>query len=103
MFTYPAPLIPKLRGYFAEFLNHDSLDRLSILYSSTCVGLGYGRLMTRSRSFSRQHRITHTTTEKVAVASDLRHTRHGFTYASSYIFTLGTTIAQDGLPSCVTP
>ena len=46
MFTYPAPLIPKLRGYFAEFLNHDSLDRLSILYSSTCVGFGYGRLMT---------------------------------------------------------
>ena len=46
VFTYPAPLIPKLRGYFAEFLNHDSLDRLGILYLSTCVGLGYGRLMT---------------------------------------------------------
>jgi len=39
-----APLLPKLRGHFAEFLNHDSLERLSILYLITCVGLGYGRL-----------------------------------------------------------
>ena len=37
-----APLLPKLRGYFAEFLNHSSLVRLGILYLTTCVGLGYG-------------------------------------------------------------
>ena len=37
-----APLLPKLRGHFAEFLNHSYLDRLSILYLTTCVGLGYG-------------------------------------------------------------
>ena len=37
-----ALLLPKLRRYFAEFLNHSSLDRLSILYLTTCVGLGYG-------------------------------------------------------------
>src|SRR5699024_9276894 len=42
--TLKAPLLPKLRGHFAEFLNHDSLDRLSILYLITCVGFGYGRL-----------------------------------------------------------
>ena len=42
--TLKVPLLPKLRGHFAEFLNHDSLDRLSILYLITCVGLGYGRL-----------------------------------------------------------
>ena len=42
--TGQAPLLPKLRGHFAEFLNHDSLDRLSILYLITCVGFGYGRL-----------------------------------------------------------
>lgn len=36
------PLLPKLRGQFAEFLNHSSPERLSILYSTTCVGLGYG-------------------------------------------------------------
>jgi hypothetical protein len=37
-----APLLPKLRGQFAEFLNQGYLDRLGILYLSTCVGLGYG-------------------------------------------------------------
>ena len=34
-YTYPAPLLPKLRGHFAEFLNHGSLDRLGILYLIT--------------------------------------------------------------------
>ena len=37
-----APLLPKLRGQFAEFLNQSSPDRLRILYVPTCVGLGYG-------------------------------------------------------------
>jgi hypothetical protein len=36
------PLLPKLRGHFAEFLQHHSLKRLGMLYQSTCVGLGYG-------------------------------------------------------------
>ena len=36
------PLIPKLRGQFAEFLQHRSLKRLGILYLPTCVGFGYG-------------------------------------------------------------
>ena len=40
-----APLLPKLRGQFAEFLNHSSLDRLSILYLTTCVGLGYDLML----------------------------------------------------------
>ena len=38
------PLLPKLRGQFAEFLNEGSSDRLGMLYPSTCVGLRYGRL-----------------------------------------------------------
>jgi len=37
-----ALLLPTLRRYFAEFLNHSSPDRLGILYLPTCVGLGYG-------------------------------------------------------------
>ena len=37
-----AILLPKLRIHFAEFLNQSYLARLSILYLSTCVGLGYG-------------------------------------------------------------
>jgi hypothetical protein len=36
------PLLPKLRGHIAEFLNEVSLARLGILYHSTCVGLRYG-------------------------------------------------------------
>ena len=46
-----APLLPKLRGHFAEFLNHDSLDRLSILYLITCVGFGYGQLKPHADAF----------------------------------------------------
>ena len=38
----PAPLLPKLRGLFAEFLNEGSPVRLCIFYLSTCVGFGYG-------------------------------------------------------------
>lgn len=38
----PVPLLPKLRGHFAEFLNHSYLVRLGMLYLTTCVGLGYG-------------------------------------------------------------
>jgi hypothetical protein len=38
------PLIPKLRGQFAEFLNERSLARLRILFPPTCVGLRYGYL-----------------------------------------------------------
>ena len=42
-----APLLPKLRGHFAEFLNEGYLAHLGILYQSTCVGFRYER-MTRS-------------------------------------------------------
>ena len=41
-----APLLPKLRGYFAEFLNEGSLARLRILSLPTCVGLRYGHQQT---------------------------------------------------------
>src|SRR3972149_87999 len=46
-----APLLPKLRGNFAEFLDHGSLARLGILNLSTCVGLGYGHLVRSLESF----------------------------------------------------
>ncbi len=36
------PLLPKLRGHFAEFLQRRSLKRLGMLYLPTCVGFGYG-------------------------------------------------------------
>ena len=37
-----APLLPKLRGHFAEFLNVVSLAHLGLLDPSTCVGMRYG-------------------------------------------------------------
>ena len=47
-----APLLPKLRGHFAEFLNNASPVGLRILSSSTCVGLRYG-YSTNYSGFSR--------------------------------------------------
>jgi hypothetical protein len=37
-----APLLPKLRGHFAEFLLHKSLEHLRLLASPTCVRFRYG-------------------------------------------------------------
>ena len=49
-----APLLPKLRGHFAEFLFEGSSDRLGILYLHTCVGFGTGT-SNLPRRFSRRH------------------------------------------------
>ena len=48
------PLVPKLRGYFAEFLSEGYLVRLGIFYPPTCVGLRYGQSSGSLRGFSRQ-------------------------------------------------
>ena len=50
-----APLFPKLRGQFAEFLNNPSPVGLRIFFLPTCVGLRYGRLV-NTCGFSR-HRL----------------------------------------------
>ena len=47
-----APLIPKLRGQFAEFLNYLSPVGLRILFLSTCVGLRYGLHLLSTQLFS---------------------------------------------------
>jgi hypothetical protein len=39
------PLLPKLRGYFAEFLRESYLAPLGILYPPTCVGFRYRHLL----------------------------------------------------------
>ena len=63
-----APLLPKVRGHFAEFLNNASSVGLRILSSSTCVGLRYGYI-SRNSGFS-------------------RHTAHTLRYFSSLRITL---------------
>ena len=52
-----ASLLPKLRDYFAEFLNEKSLERLRIFSLPTCVGLRYGHQMYSLRGFSWQRGI----------------------------------------------
>ena len=66
---FQAPLIPKLRGQFAEFLNNPSPAGLRILSSSTCVGLRYGHLI-NSITFSRLITLYFPTLISVAYARD---------------------------------
>ena len=49
--SFEAPLLPKLRGHFAEFLNNGSPARLAIFLPSTCVGLRYGHPLTYLATF----------------------------------------------------
>ncbi len=49
-----APLLPKLRGNFAEFLLLGYLEHLRLLASSTCVGLRYDSYQFSFRGFSWQ-------------------------------------------------
>ena len=53
-----APLLPKLRGHFAEFLNHSYLAHLRILSLTSCGGLRYRYVYNFFRSFSWKHGVT---------------------------------------------
>src|SRR5699024_6260953 len=66
-FKVQAPLLPKLRGHFAEFLNYDYLDRLRILYLTTCVGFGSGQHPPWRACVARQHRITQAPTSWMSI------------------------------------
>ena len=98
------PLLPKLRGYFAEFLNHSSPDRLGILYLTTCVGLGYGPLRSSLEAFL----------DSIGSPASPLRARHHISGSPSRVGTRiclcaalpaypGTTTARVRLPSCVTP
>jgi len=67
-----APLIPKLRGQIAEFLNEGSLVRLRILISSTCVGLRYGHLKHSLEAFLGSIGSTDSFTRRIHYHSPLR-------------------------------
>ena len=82
---FVAPLLPKLRGQFAEFLNHSSPDRLGILYLTTCVGLGYGPLGTSLEAFLGS--IGSLTSPESARHHVSPLTHHGFTYGTGYTLT----------------
>jgi hypothetical protein len=96
-----APLLPKLRGQFAEFLNQGSLDRLGILYLPTCVGLGYGHLNHSLEDFLGS-------VGPIASPNAARHRvsesrPRGFAYGALLHACPRTTIAWVDLPFCVPP
>ena len=96
-----ALLLPKLRRYFAEFLNHSSPDRLGILYLPTCVGLGYGHRASSLEDFlGSMGSVTSTETS--------RHRISGFCEGRICLDLPlppypGATNARVHLPSCVPP
>ena len=95
-----APLLPKLRGQFAEFLNHGSPDRLGILYLTTCVGLGYGPHTHSLEAFlGSTGSLTSPKTARHHLSPSIHH---GFTYGAGYGLTPGNHHLVE-LPSCVTP
>ena len=87
-----APLLPKLRGQFAEFLNQSSPDRLSILYLPTCVGLGYGHHVNSLEAFlGSVGSVTSPETARHRISALMPD---GFAYRTAYLLTPGTTIAR---------
>ena len=96
-----APLLPKLRGHFAEFLNKGSPVRLRILSSPTCVGFRYGHHQNILSSFSRQRELTRfptifRSTSHLTLKPRVLH------YKASLVLVQGLTIALLELSFCVT-
>ena len=97
-----APLLPKLRGYFAEFLNQSYLTRLRILTLPTCVGLRYGHQLDSLRGFSWKYGINHLRPKRP------RHQPSALTRPRIYLGSPPTTLNRDnqcpdGLPFFVPP
>jgi hypothetical protein len=90
-----APLIPKLRGNFAEFLNEGCLDHLSILYLSTCVGFGTGTRVL-PRGFSRRHGVRDSPALGPAAITPRINTLPDFPGSASYM--LGPGLPSPGIP-----
>ena len=86
---YQAPFIPKLQGHFAEFLQGGSLKRLSLIDSSTCVGLGYG--LWYSCCFLRDFDYLHRT-KSLSQKSLQKSFRILYPLARTIVFTLGTVL-----------
>ena len=78
-----APLLPKLRGQFAEFLDGGSPVHLGMLYHPTCVGLRYGHARPWLEAFlGRAGSIRAAWGRPRAFPSPLRLSLDGFAYQS---------------------
>jgi hypothetical protein len=83
-----APLLPKLRGEFAEFLDEGYLDHLGILYLSTCVGLGTGTRVL-PRGFSWRHGFRDSPAFRPAGIAPRINTLPDLPGSASYVLTPG--------------
>ena len=98
-----AYLLPKLRYYFAEFLNQSSLKRLRILSLPTCVGLRYGHFINSLRGFSWQHGISHFIAVNRIVIMPQRYTRTRICLSPPPTHLNRDNQRPDDLPFCVPP
>ena len=92
-----AILLPKLRIHFAEFLNQSYLARLSILYLSTCVGLGYGYPRSSLEAFL--DGVGSTASPHAARHHVSALMRPGFAWISAYALTPGQPTPGSVYPS----
>ena len=81
------PLLPKLRGHFAEFLNHSYLVRLGMLYLTTCVGLGYGPYVCSLEAFLGSRGSPNSPQPAMHHLSG--YANDGFAYDTFYVLTRG--------------
>ena len=98
-----APLLPKLRGHFAEFLLHNSLEHLRLLASPTCVRLRYGH---SKHSLTRLFLAVWDQSVCGLTASPSRLSGNGFAdLPTNPTYALGPGIpgTRRCLPSCVPP
>ena len=96
------PLLPKLRGHFAEFLNKGSLARLRILSLPTCVGLRYGHQYSSLEAFLGSVGSV-TSVLKFPSPSRLRLNEMRFCLHLALLAWTSTSNSWLNLPSCVTP
>ena len=90
-----APLLPKLRGHFAEFLDNASSAGLRILSSSTCVGLRYG-YGTNDSGFSR--RMARALPYYTSVAVTASRCARGFCLPGRYAAWAGLSVPGSRIP-----
>ena len=99
-----APLIPKLRGNFAEFLLRKSLEHLRLLASPTCVGLRYGQQQSWSAKLFSAACVSHPLRGLAAPSVSPLDYPRGFAYGET-----STWLTADNPPtrrrpcSCVPP
>ena len=96
-YTPVAPLLPKLRGQLAEFLNDSYPAHLSLLSQSTCVGFGYGRHESSLEAFPGSTAIN--TFDSLTGASPSGLTPGKGDFPPSPGRSLGPPIPSDGAPS----